>query len=82
MLLTLLLHGQDDQNVRVIMSILFNIIFRGIGTIVCSSKARELNRNHNKWGIIGLIFPLIAMIWIHNKKPRISWEENSKIDCK
>lgn len=35
-----------------------------VGAIVCYRQAKWLNRNAVEWGIIGFIFPIVAMILI------------------
>jgi hypothetical protein len=56
------------------------ILIRVIGTIVCSNRAKELNRSSSGWGTFGLVLPVIAMIWIYCLKPVIIWEKNESID--
>ncbi|MBC5841953.1 hypothetical protein H8R23_11090 [Flavobacterium sp. F-380] len=45
------------------------IVLKIIGTYVCSSTAKELNRSAVGWGVFGFISPIIAMIWINCLKP-------------
>ena len=45
------------------------IILKIIGTYVCSSTAKELNRNSLCWGIFGFLSPIIAMIWVNCLSP-------------
>lgn len=44
------------------------IALRITGAIVCYKQAKWLNRDVGGWLIAGLIFPIIAMIWVYNKK--------------
>jgi hypothetical protein len=59
---------------------IIQIILRIIGTVVCSNKAKELNRNTGGWGVFGFIMPIVAMIWIYCLKPIIKWDENMKLN--
>ena len=54
------------------------IIFglRIVGVIVCSNKAKELNRSAGGWGFFGFISPILAMIWIQFMKPVMVWDSN------
>ena len=61
-----------DEGVIVIMQLALRII----GAIVCVNRAKELNRSTGTWGVLGFIFPIIAMIWIYCLKPVIKWDEN------
>lgn len=56
--------------------LILQFILRIVGAIVCSNKAKELNRNSRSWGFFGFIFPIIAMIWINCIKPVTSWDKN------
>jgi hypothetical protein len=51
-------------------------VLRIVGAFVCSSKAKELNRNSGGWGFFGFVSPIIAMIWINCLKPITNWEKN------
>lgn len=44
----------------------------------CSIKAKELNRDENIWGFWGVLFPLVAVLLLHNLSPKIIWEEKKK----
>lgn len=55
------------------------IVIRVIGAMVCSNRAKELNRSASGWGTFGMVFPVIAMIWIYCLKPVIIWDENEPI---
>jgi hypothetical protein len=52
-------------------------VLRIVGAFVCSSKAKELNRNSGGWGFFGFISPIIAMIWIYCLKPITIWDTNT-----
>ena len=52
------------------------LVLRIVGVIVCSNKAKELNRNSGGWGFFGFLSPIIAMIWINCLKPITDWEKN------
>lgn len=41
---------------------------RVTGAVVCYKQAKWLNREAGGWAIAGFIFPIIAMIWVYNKK--------------
>ena len=58
---------------------LFLLGLRILGAIVCSKKAKELNRDTGGWGFFGFISPIVAMIWINCLKPIMVWEENVSI---
>lgn len=51
-------------------------ILRIVGAIVCSNKAKELNRSTGGWGFFGFVSPIIAMIWINCLKPITNWNKN------
>jgi arginine exporter protein ArgO len=56
--------------------LIVGLVLRIVGAIVCSNKAKELNRNSGGWGMFGFISPIIAMIWIHCLNPIIIWDRN------
>ena len=58
-----------------IVAFILGFALRIIGIFVCSSKAAELNRNSTSWGFFGFFMPIVAMIIIHNSKPKIDWHE-------
>lgn len=58
---------------------ILGFVLRIVGAIVCSNKAKELNRNTGGWGFFGFIMPIIAMIWIHFMKPVMVWDENADL---
>lgn len=60
---------------RVIFMIL-GLVLRIVGAIVCSNKAKELNRGTGGWGFFGFISPIVAMIWIQFMKPIMVWDSN------
>lgn len=49
---------------------------RIVGVIVCSNKAKELNRSTGGWGFFGFVSPILAMIWIQFMKPVMVWDSN------
>jgi hypothetical protein len=51
------------------------LVIRIVGAMVCSKKAKELNRSPEGWGFFGFLTPIIAMIWIQFKKPVLKFEE-------
>jgi hypothetical protein len=58
---------------------IFNLLFaivRIIAVIVCTRRAKELNRNTGGWGIFGFFFPIIATIWIYCLGPIDLWSRN------
>lgn len=56
--------------------LIIQLVLRIIGVVVCSGKAKELNRNSGSWGFFGFVMPIIAMIWIHCLKPVTNWDKN------
>ena len=60
---------------RAIFMIL-GLILRIVGAVVCSNKAKELNRSTGGWGFFGFISPIVAMIWIQFMKPIMVWDSN------
>ena len=72
-----LLQIQDDGSRAMI--IVFTLILRFVGAIVCSNKAKELNRNTGGWGFFGFFMPIVAMIWVNCLKPNIEWEKKSDL---
>ncbi|GAL76088.1 hypothetical protein JCM19275_2220 [Nonlabens ulvanivorans] len=63
--------------------VIIQIVLRIVGAVVCSNKAKELNRSTGGWGgFFGFISPILAMIWIHFMKPIMKWDENIKINNK
>jgi hypothetical protein len=69
----MLLQYQDDGS-RMIL-VIFSLLLKIVGAVVCSNKAKELNRSTGGWGFFGFISPIIAMIWIHCMKPNIEWDK-------
>jgi hypothetical protein len=47
--------------------------------VVCSNKAKELNRSSGGWGFFGFVSPIIAMIWINCLKPITIWDTNTDV---
>jgi len=58
---------------------ILGFILRIVGAVVCSNKAKKLNRSTGVWGFFGFISPIIAMIWIQFMKPIMVWENNVDI---
>jgi hypothetical protein len=52
----ILLQSQSDSQPGIII---FTIVFRLIGIIVCATKANELNRNQVGWGFFGFCMPIV-----------------------
>lgn len=59
---------------------IFGLVLRIVGIIVCSNKAKELNRSSGGWGVFGFFMPIIAMIWIQFMKPVMKWDSNIDIN--
>lgn len=59
---------------------IFGLVLRIVGIIVCSNKAKELNRSSGGWGVFGFFMPIIAMIWIQFMKPVVKWDSNIDIN--
>ena len=72
-----LLQIQDDGSRAII--IIFTLLLRVVGAIVCSNKAKELNRSSGSWGFFGFFMPIVAMIWVNCLKPNIEWEKKSDL---
>lgn len=49
-------------------------------TVYCVNRAKKLNRSETGWGLFGFFLPLIALIWIQFKEPRMQWDDNPPID--
>ena len=60
--------------------VIFQLILRVVGIIVCANKAKELNRSTGGWGFFGFASPILAMIWIHFMKPVIKWDDHENIE--
>jgi len=56
-------------------AVIIGILLRFVGTIVCATKAGELNRSGGGWGFFGFMMPVLAMIIVHCLKPQIDWHE-------
>lgn len=56
--------------------IVLQLILRIICMVVCSNKAKSLNRNSLGWGLFGFVFIFIPVIWIYFLKPITDWEKN------
>lgn len=67
------------EDLKAIFMIL-GFVLRIVGVFVCSNKAKELNRSSGSWGFFGFISPIIAMIWIHFKKPIMVWDSNVNLN--
>jgi uncharacterized membrane protein len=59
--------------------VILGLVLRIVGVIVCSNKAKELNRSTGGWGFFGFIMPIVAMIWIQFMKPVMVWDKNVDI---
>jgi len=62
--------------------LIFLLILRIVGAVVCSNKAKELNRSTGGWGFFGFIMPIVAMIWVHCIKPKVVWDSNIETQTK
>jgi len=71
----ILLQAQNDGSAAIYM--LFTLVLRIIGVIVCVNKAKELNRSSGGWGFFGFLMPIVAMIWVNNLKPNVEWKEEN-----
>lgn len=49
-------------------------------TIYCANRADKLNRSGLGWGVLGFVFPIIALIAIHLVKARTVWEHDPSIE--
>ena len=56
--------------------LIIQMVLRIVGSIVCSNKAKELNRSTGGWGLFGFLIPILAMIWIQFMKPVIVLDSN------
>ena len=63
----------DSSGVFVILG----LVLRIVGAVVCSNKAKELNRSTGGWGFFGFISPILAMIWIQFMKPIMVWDNEN-----
>ncbi len=73
----LLLQAGSDQGAGAFF-IFLNLVLRIVGAVVCSNKAKELNRDTGGWGVFGFIMPIIAMIWVYCMKPKGSPNSNQQ----
>ncbi len=50
--------------------------------MICGSKANKLNRDVTLWFFIGLIFPILALIFIYSFNPKTKYNPflNSQYD--
>lgn len=62
--------------------VIFQLILRIVGTLVCVNKAKNLNRSTGGWGFFGFVSPIIGMIWIHFMKPVTDWDTNIEVNKK
>lgn len=62
--------------------LILGLVLRIVGVVVCSNKAKELNRSTGGWGTFGFFMPIIAMIWIQFMKPVIVWDKNVDVENK
>lgn len=58
------------------ISMVIQMIFRVVCLVICSNKAKQLNRNSVGWGFLGFVFVFIPVIWIYFLKPVTNWEKN------
>jgi hypothetical protein len=65
-----------DASAGVIFALFF-IVIRIVAAVFCANRATKLNRSSGGWAFFGLVFPIIAMIWINCLKPKIEWHENT-----
>ena len=72
-----LLQVQNDGSAAIFM--VFSLILRIVGAIVCVNKAKELNRSTGSWGFFGFLMPIVAMIWVNCLKPNVEWEKKSDL---
>lgn len=61
---------QSSSNDSAGFFLVIQLILRVVGAIVCSNKAKELNREPAGWGIFGFLVPIVAMIWVYCMKPK------------
>ena len=64
------------------VALILGLVLRIVGAVVCSNKAKELNRGTGSWGLFGFFMPIIAMIWVHNIKPLSKWDEGASAENK
>lgn len=62
--------------------LVIQLVLRLVGIIVCSNKAKELNRSTGGWGFFGFIMPIVAMIWVHCIKPIVKWDNQTDNNLK
>lgn len=62
--------------------LIFTLLLRIVGAVVCVNKAKELNRSTGGWGFFGFFLPVIAMIWVHCIKPKVVWDSNVETQTK
>jgi formate hydrogenlyase subunit 3/multisubunit Na+/H+ antiporter MnhD subunit len=53
--------------------VIIQIVFRVIAAVICTFRARNLNRSQTIWGIFGFIFPVLAVIAVFLMKNKIAW---------
>ena len=70
-----LLQVRDDGSAAIFL--VFSLILRIVGLLVCINKAKELNRSTGGWGVFGFLMPIVAMIWVSCLKPNVEWEKES-----
>lgn len=58
-------------------ALIFQLLIRLVGIIVCVNRAKELNRSQGGWGFFGFLIPVVAMIWVYCLKPKVNWENHS-----
>ncbi len=53
--------------------IIAQIVYRTIVTIVCTDKAKNLNRNIYSWGLFAFTLPILSLIFIFLTTPKVAW---------
>lgn len=57
--------------------LIFQMILRLVGIMVCVNKANKLTRSEVGWGFFAFMMPVVAMIWIYCLKPHVEWEKHA-----
>ena len=70
----ILLQAQSPESAGFL--VILQLGLRILGIFVCRSRAKELNRDAGGWGILGFLFPIVAMIWVYCLKPKVVWDDN------
>lgn len=61
-------------------ALIITLFLRIVGAIVCSNRAKQLNRSTGGWGFFGFASPIIAIIWIYCLKPVMIWDKNIELN--